>query len=616
MARLMARLFPGWPEATLSMPTNVTTMSSNLHLLRHGGVLCDVVLVAEGTSFPVHRAVLASGSDYFKVMFTCGMKESSQDVVDLNGISATGLRPLLDYIYTSSITLTSDNAEAVLHTAHQLQIDVMDFCSQFLCEEVDEENCFDMLALAEMYNLPNLLMAAGKAILEHKVDTEEFLCIDKPTLCKFLTHQELDLEEVEIAEAVIRWRRNMSLGSTSTADLFKHVRFPLIEEKELYGKVFATHFIRSNPVLEERVQEAIKYQENPFLQPAMQSEHTVPRRSVETVLAIGGRMQLDGKTKMEKCADVLGLEPRTGRWRIITELKWPQAVNSVCSVAAMGGFLYTVGGQNQFRQLAKRTTSGACRYDPRRDTWVKLASMNQERGSFVLLAHKGSLYAIGGYDIEGITTNTVEKYTPEKNEWSYVQPLPVERGGRADHAGVVCNNRIYVTGGIALATDSQDATFVYDHVHDTWERKASLNEARFGHGMVSVGGKILVLGGSITEPCGDMLDIYSIERYSPTSDEWATVSKMPYGRCFAGVTVFMDDIYVMGGFNRRKEATKKAVYIYHVEKDEWEEMEGLANRNMGVSAVTLRVPRRLLEKQLKTKTLLKAQVADSQKFWK
>uniref|UniRef100_A0A3Q2DDG0 BTB domain-containing protein n=1 Tax=Cyprinodon variegatus TaxID=28743 RepID=A0A3Q2DDG0_CYPVA len=44
---------------------------------------CDVILEVDGTFFHVHRVILAASSDYFRGMFTSGMKESHQNYIAL-----------------------------------------------------------------------------------------------------------------------------------------------------------------------------------------------------------------------------------------------------------------------------------------------------------------------------------------------------------------------------------------------------------------------------------------------------------------------------------------------------------------------------------------------------
>lgn len=62
------------------------------------GTFSDVLLVAEGKEFAVHRAILASASPYFWALFTRGT-EASQSVIDLPEVTAEQLQWALDLIY-------------------------------------------------------------------------------------------------------------------------------------------------------------------------------------------------------------------------------------------------------------------------------------------------------------------------------------------------------------------------------------------------------------------------------------------------------------------------------------------------------------------------------------
>ena len=69
-----------------------------------------------------HRVVLSACSDYFRAMFTDPMRERSQDEIQLSGIDAKGLELVLEYIYTSKLSLDLSNIQTVLSTATHLQI--------------------------------------------------------------------------------------------------------------------------------------------------------------------------------------------------------------------------------------------------------------------------------------------------------------------------------------------------------------------------------------------------------------------------------------------------------------------------------------------------------------
>jgi len=74
-------------------------------------MLCDVILVVDGIEVPCHRAVLAACSPYFYAMFTGELFESKADKVVLQDIDGKALLMLVDFMYTSDITVTEENVQ-------------------------------------------------------------------------------------------------------------------------------------------------------------------------------------------------------------------------------------------------------------------------------------------------------------------------------------------------------------------------------------------------------------------------------------------------------------------------------------------------------------------------
>lgn len=66
-------------------------------------------------------------------MFTDAMRESRQSEICLNGVSAAGMRLLLDYAYTSRLALNLANIQDVLSAASHIQVvAVVEACSTYL----------------------------------------------------------------------------------------------------------------------------------------------------------------------------------------------------------------------------------------------------------------------------------------------------------------------------------------------------------------------------------------------------------------------------------------------------------------------------------------------------
>jgi N-acetylneuraminic acid mutarotase len=80
-------------------------------------------------------------------------------------------------------------------------------------------------------------------------------------------------------------------------------------------------------------------------------------------------------------------------------------------VAALEGKLYAAGGNDGTKRL-----SSAERYDPKTNTWEKIADMTTIRAPVGLVAMGGQLYAVGGSDGTSKLAS-VERYDVMANKW-------------------------------------------------------------------------------------------------------------------------------------------------------------------------------------------------------
>uniref|UniRef100_A0A3P9KS54 BTB domain-containing protein n=1 Tax=Oryzias latipes TaxID=8090 RepID=A0A3P9KS54_ORYLA len=116
-------------------------MMEKLDDLRKQGTLCDVTLMVQGKHFPVHTVVLAAASNFFRLMFTTRMMESMSHEVELRGAEPEIIQLLIDFIYTSRISVNTTNVQSVLGAAnlHQIQ-PVKKLCADFIKDQTDPTN--------------------------------------------------------------------------------------------------------------------------------------------------------------------------------------------------------------------------------------------------------------------------------------------------------------------------------------------------------------------------------------------------------------------------------------------------------------------------------------------
>ena len=138
----------------------------------------DVRLKVGEVVFPAHRNFLAANSDYFYALFTDGMKETNQEVIELKNedVSADALRIVLDSIYSGDMLIRKENVFEVLATANHLQVtSVVQQCCDYLDKELiqrqfDVQTYRQLTALADLLGLKNLQEATQRHILKAGLD--------------------------------------------------------------------------------------------------------------------------------------------------------------------------------------------------------------------------------------------------------------------------------------------------------------------------------------------------------------------------------------------------------------------------------------------------------------
>ena len=193
---------------------------SKCALFREQGEFIDVRLKVGVDEFPAHRIVLAANSDYFHAMFSRGMKESNQEVIELKdeNISAAALKIVMDAMYSGEINVDDEDVFEILPVADHLQVtSVVQQCCDYLQTEVIQRRLEVQMygricALADRHGLSDLLEAAERkmaSMYKEMCESEEFLChIDSDQLVTLLRRDDLNTPtESFVLKAVMAWIR-------------------------------------------------------------------------------------------------------------------------------------------------------------------------------------------------------------------------------------------------------------------------------------------------------------------------------------------------------------------------------------------------------------------------
>ncbi|NXH79666.1 KLH14 protein, partial [Edolisoma coerulescens] len=517
-------------------PSHSDNLLHGLNLLWRKQLFCDVTLTAQGQQFHCHKAVLASCSQYFRSLAPPppqtqeepGTPSSSPEDkllasprainnLVLQGCSSIGLRLVLEYLYTANVTLSLDTVEEVLSVSKILHIpQVTKLCVQFLNDQISVQNYKQVCKIAALHGLEETKKLANKYLVE-----------DAP-------------------------------------DLMKRLRFALIPAPELVERVQSVDFMRTDPVCQKLLLDAMNYHLMPFRQHCRQSLASRIRSNKKMLLLVGGLPP--GPDRLpSNLVQYYDDEKKT--WKILTIMPYNSAHHCVVEVE---NFLFVLGGEDQWNPNGKHSTNFVSRYDPRFNSWIQLPPMQERRASFYACRLDKNLYVIGGRNETGYLSS-VECYNLETNEWRYVSSLPQPL---AAHAGAVHNGKIYISGQCVHNGEYVPWLYCYDPVMDVWARKQDMNTKRAIHTLAVMNDRLYAIGGNHLKGFSH-LDVMLVECYDPKGDQW-NILQTPIleGRSGPGCAVLDDSIYLVGGYSWSMGAYKSSTICYSPEKGTWTELEG------------------------------------------
>ena len=217
----------------------------------------------------------------------------------------------------------------------------------------------------------------------------------------------------------------------------------------------------------------------------------------------------DGAPVGDPVASAEVYDPSDSSWHYIASMSVPRQYPGV---AALGGKLYAVGGNNSGGTFL----ASAEVYDPIDNNWNPIASINEIRAGHGVAALGGKLYAVGGSS-GSVSFSSAEVYDPmdPNGGWKYIASMSTSRYG----VGVAAlGGKLYAVGGKDLATDLGHASAeVYDPMDPSggWITIDPMSTSRYRFALAALGGKLYAVGG-LTDDGGSGSPLKSVEVYDPS----------------------------------------------------------------------------------------------------
>uniref|UniRef100_A0A3B4B2J2 Kelch-like protein 20 n=1 Tax=Periophthalmus magnuspinnatus TaxID=409849 RepID=A0A3B4B2J2_9GOBI len=423
-----------------------------INLLRKHRELCDVVLVVGAKKIYAHRVILSACSPYFRAMFTGELAESRQTEVVIRDIDERAMELLIDFAYTSQVTVEEGNVQTLLPAACLLQLaEIQEACCEFLKRQLDPSNCLGIRVLQHV-RLPLLspkflvgtvgsdpLIKSDEECRDLVDEAKNYLLLpqERPLMQGPRTRPRKPIRCGEVLFAVGGWCSGDAISSVERYD-------PQTNEWRMVASMSKRRCGVGVSVLDD------------------------------LLYAVGGH---DGSSYLNS---VERYDPKENKWTRVASMSTRRLG---VAVAVLGGFLYAVGGSDGTSPCYFIVTSTCFygtleRYNPQENRWHTVSPMGTRRKHLGCAVYQDMIYSVGGRD-DTTELSSAERYNPRTNQWSPVVAMTSRRSG----VGLaVVNGQLMAVGGFDGTTYLKTIE-VYDPDANTWRLYGGMNYRRLGGGV-------------------------------------------------------------------------------------------------------------------------------------
>ncbi|KAF0029883.1 kelch-like protein 42 [Scophthalmus maximus] len=439
-----------------------------------------IAIVMDDKIYEVNKKKLIEKSDYFRALYSSGMRESTEDSVRLQGLSVPGLELVLEFINTSKVQVVNETLEDLIETASFLQVTSI---LKLLTSEIRQDNCVELYSLSEVYGTHDLRNACLKYMSCHyhpmlrrpefgslppavRDQVGEMRMKGTATLIAIgdFTCLSLDVPEDEpwsmlrYGEVEQRWK---PLANNLPPDMI-NVRG--------YGSAVLDNYlfiVGGYRLTSQEISAVHCY--NPSRNEWNQVAPLNQKRSNFKLLAVQGKLYAVGGQCL---GTVECYSPEQDWWTCVSSMPDPLAEFSACECQ---GMIYVMGGYT-----ARDRNTNVLRYCPTSDDWTVFRSCSAHIRKQQMLSVEDTIYLVGGYTHELETSSrrrpsqtedvlTVQSYNVTTGEWVQLKENTSKSG-----LNLTCtlhNDGVYIMSrDVSLPTSLEHRVFLkYNIFSDAWE---------------------------------------------------------------------------------------------------------------------------------------------------
>eukprot|EP01125_Pyxidicula_operculata_P018121 TRINITY_DN6415_c0_g1_i3.p1 TRINITY_DN6415_c0_g1~~TRINITY_DN6415_c0_g1_i3.p1 ORF type:complete len:1033 (+),score=182.02 TRINITY_DN6415_c0_g1_i3:1-3099(+) len=148
-----------------------STYTEDMRFLLNNKTYKDITFIIEGKPLYAMKGILSARSEFFRVMFSSTLKESTKETIELTDITSHAFEKVLEFIYTDTFDskdMTFEEAVLVLSAANRYMLERLKrMCERFIIKNIRLSNVSYILEAADLYDAKYLRSAAIYFIANH-----------------------------------------------------------------------------------------------------------------------------------------------------------------------------------------------------------------------------------------------------------------------------------------------------------------------------------------------------------------------------------------------------------------------------------------------------------------
>ncbi|GBN51665.1 Kelch-like protein 17 [Araneus ventricosus] len=505
----------------------------------------------DGTSFRIHRVVLAQRSGYFRALFSFNIQE---ETVLIPNIDSKILEIILLFIYNCKVAVHERDLWDLMIACDYLLVDDFLKCVRSTAiQNMTCANCLPSLSTAWLIDKLAIKEDCYRYALVHFQDIFNssnggLQELPFEILKHLLKSNSLNImSERSVWEVIVSWTEaNSSTRLPHVPELLSCLKLEEEIDEDLAVEILSHSIVRKNPhcfdlmlrkqfnnyltkctlLSQHATCEAICSQNSPRSYcPRMPNRLHLLARHTLTPTKYGSELFLTYDNELDF-------------WRRIGETEF--FIDTIVHI-----------GQSIFMFNAWQNIN--CIFNIVEETWLPMSIPPAPRYDYNIVTLGGQLYSIGGSTDDTHSTNMIFSYDFDENQWK-----PIMMTHHFVIFGAVTSKDLIYVVGMAEVEPTPILMFqAYDPVKDTWTLLPPPNVYRRGFSVVAAHEQVFVIAG-----VNDGQYLKCVEAYDPLKKSWMSLPDLPFQYFYHKSVIVDDKIIVYENNNEEMRYYKASPPVY------------------------------------------------------